>query len=143
MIFIGRDEEHIKLEEMERVSHHLSMPDDVQVKVNLRLQDFHGSYSHVWLYKPDLERFVEELKLLVETRRTSAKLEAMSPEEFSLELRPCDSLGHYEASVRLGRYQYSGSTYWPTMISGGFEIGSDLNHILADFKALLVPNDTR
>lgn len=143
MIFIGRDDEHLELEEMERVPTQLPTPGDVQVKVTLRLQDFRGSYSNVWLSKPDLERFVEDLELLVETRKTTAKLNGMSPGEFSLELRPYDSLGHFEASVQLGRHQYSGPTYWPTVLSGGFEVEpSDLVSILAGFRALLVPRDT-
>jgi hypothetical protein len=140
VIFIGRDEEHLELEEMERVPLYLTTPGDVRVKVNLRLQEFRGSYSNVWLSKSDLERFVGQLKLLVETRKTTAKIEAMSPGEFSFELRPYDSLGHFEASVQLGRHQFSGPTYWPTAISGGFEIEpSDLVPILAGFQALLEP----
>lgn len=142
MIFIGRDEEHLELEEMERVPKHLPTPGDVRVKVTLRLQDFRGSYPNVWLSKLGLERFVGELKLLVETRKTKAKLNAMSPEEFSLELRPYDTLGHFEASVRLGRCQDSGATYWPTMIAGGFEIKpSQLQSILASFQSLLETED--
>ena len=142
MIFIGRDEEHLELEEMERVPKHLPTPGDVRVKVTLRLQDFRGSYPNVWLLQPDLERFVGELKLLVETRKTKAKRNAMSPEECSLELRPYDSLGHFEASVRLGRCQYSGPTYWPTMIAGGFEIEpNQLQSILSSFQSLLEPGD--
>ena len=58
MIFIGRDEEYLELEEMEKEPLHFPTAGDVRVKVNLRLQEFRGNYSNVWLSKPDLERFV-------------------------------------------------------------------------------------
>ena len=143
MIFIPRDEEHRVMEETERVPLGLPTSGDVRVKINLRLQEFRGSYPNVWLSKPELERFVGQLKLLVETRKASAKIDAMSPGEFSFELRPYDSLGHFEASVQLGRRQFSGPTYWPTIISSGFESApSELVSILAGFQALLEPKET-
>jgi hypothetical protein len=143
VVFIGRDREHLELEEMERVPQHLPTPGDVRVNVNLRLQEFRGSYSNVWLSRPDLEKFVEQLKLLIKTRKTAAKLEAMSPGEFCFELRPYDSLGHFEASVQLGRHQFSGPTYWPTVLSGGFEVDpSELESILAGFRTFLEPRET-
>ena len=141
-MFMGREEEHLELEELERVPEHLPTSGDVRVKATVRLQQFSGSYSDVWLARPELARFVEQLKSLVDTQQGTAKLEAISPDEFSLELRSVGSLGHLEASVRLGRYQYSGPTYWPTMIAGGFEIEpSQLQSILAAFQALLLPRD--
>jgi len=142
-MFIGRYEEYLELEELERVPEHLPTPGDLRVRATLRLQQFSGSYSDVWLARPELAKFVEELKSLVDTQQGKAKLEAISPDEFSLELRPAGSLGHFEASVRLGRHQYSGSTYWPAMIAGGFEIEhSQLQSILTAFQALLLPRDT-
>ena len=141
-MFIGREEEHLELEELERVPEHLPTPGDLRVRATLKLQQFSGSYSDVWLAQSDLVRFVEQLKSLVDTQQGAAKLEAMTPDEFSLEIRPAGSLGHIEASVRLSRHQYSGPTYWPTMLSGGFEIEPrQLESTLSSFEALLMSAD--
>ena len=138
MIYIGRDEEHIKLEELERVPKHLPTPGDVRINATVRLQQFSGSYSGVWLARPELEKFVEQLSSLVGTNQGVAKLESMGPGEFSLEIRYASST--FEVVVQLGRHQYSGPTYWPTKLSGGFGIeGSQLGSILASFQSLLEP----
>ncbi len=141
-MLIGRDKECIEIVELERVPGHLPTPGDVRVKATVTLQLFSGSHSDVWLSQPDLAAFVKQLRIVVDSRKGTAKLEAMSPDEFSLELRATDSLGHYEVSVRLCRYQYSGPTHWLTAVSGGFEFEPDqLPSILAAFQALLEPCD--
>ena len=143
MIYIGRDDEHLQLEAMEWVPAHHPMPGDVRVQVTLRLQDFCGSYSGVWLSKPELERFLKELESLEDSRKATARLDAVSPNEFSLELRPYGHLGHFEASVLLGRHQFSGPSCWPTTLCGGFEVDpAGLPSILSGFRALLVPRAT-
>jgi len=124
------------------VAEHLPTPGDVRIKATVRFQQFSGSHTDVWLGHSELTMFVEQLRSLVDSRQGTAKLEAISQDEFSQEVRSMDPLGHFEASVRLGRHQYSGTTCWPTMISGGFEIEpSQLQSILTAFQALLVPRD--
>lgn len=140
-MYVGRDEEHLELQELERVPAHLPTAGDVRLAVSLRLQEFSGGYDGVWVARPALKRFVEQLDVLLRTRKSTARIEAMSPGEFSMELRPVGQLGHYEVRVLLGRHQYSGTTSWPTALSGGFELGpSDLPVILAAFESMLTPS---
>ena len=139
-MFIGRDDEHLELEEIERVPDHLPTPGDVRVRATVTLQDFAGSYDGIWLSHSDLSNFVKQLRTVVQTRKGTAKLEAMSPGEFTMEVRSVDAAGHFEASVRVGRQQYSGRTYRPAMVTGGFEIEPDqLPLVLAAFESLLKP----
>jgi hypothetical protein len=140
-MLIGREEEHIELELLERVPEHLPTPGDVRVRATVKLQEFGGSYSGVWLAQPDLAKFVEQLKSLRDNRQGSAKIEAMIPDEFSLEFRPLDSLGHLEATVRLGCGHYRERSFGPTILTGGFEIEpSQLESVLDAFQTLLEPN---
>jgi hypothetical protein len=135
---IGRDDEYLEIEELERCPDTLPGAGDVKVKVTVRLQEFSGSYSGVWLAKRDLVRFVAQLQAVFDTRTGKANLEAMSPNVLAVELRPMNSRGYFEMSVRLGRHQYSGDTNWPTFVAGGFEIEPDeLRSVLLAFKALL------
>ncbi len=137
-MLIGRGNEYLEIEEQERLPDTLPCAGDVRVKVTMRFQKFGGSYSEIWLAKPDLVRFVEQLQTVVETRTGKARLEAMSPDELTIELRPMDSLGHFEIFVRLGHHQYSGATCRPPVVAGGFEIEPDqLPVVLSGFKALL------
>lgn len=139
-MFIGRHHEHLELEEVERIPDHLPTPGDVRVRATVKLQDFGGSYAGVWLARSELSKFVDQLRTVVETRRGTATLEAMSPGEFTIELRSLDSAGHFEVRVRVGRHQYSGRTNWPTMVAGGFEVEPDqLPSVLAAFESLLSP----
>jgi hypothetical protein len=137
---IGTENEHLDLELLGRDGQPGIPPRrrDLQVKATLKLQEFGGSYSGVWLFEPDVVRFVDELQAIVESRRGTAKLDSMSPGELTLELRPTDPVGHFELSVRMSRHQWSGPTYWPTTVSGGFEVDPTcLPAILRDFEALL------
>jgi hypothetical protein len=141
-MLIGNESEHVELVELERLPAHLPTPGDVRVKATVTLQQFSGTYSEVWFEQPVLVAFMEQLKALVESRKGTAKLESMGPDEFALELRSMETPGDYEASVRLGRYQYSGPTYWLTTISGGLEIDpKQLPSVLAGFQAMIDPRE--
>ena len=140
MIFIGREEEHIKLEELERVPNHLPTPGDVRVNATVRLQQFSGSYSGVWFARPDLDKFVDQLSSVIETNQGAAILASMSPGEFLLEINSMKSF--IEVSVQLGRQQNSDLTNKSTILSGGFGIEmSGLESILIAFKSLVGPKD--
>ncbi len=137
-MLIGRGNEYVKIEEQERLPGTSPCPGDVRVKVTVRLQAFCGSYSEIWLARPELERFIAQLQAVVETHTGKARLEAMSPDELTIELRPMDSFGHFEVFVRLGRHRSSGAISRPTVVAGGFVIEPDqLPSILSGFKALL------
>jgi hypothetical protein len=134
---IGTKEEFIEIEELEREPEGSPCAGDVNVSVALALQEFSGSYDGVWLALPEMERFVGELEILDEKRNGSAKISSMSPEEFVLEIRSSDTLGHMEIEAQLHRHQYSGPKYWPIHLNGGFETQPEtIRQLISCFKAL-------
>jgi hypothetical protein len=137
-MLVGTADEHLELTELERAGNETPAQGDVRMQVRVRLKDFSGQYSGVWLAKPDLERFVADLQQLVENRRGKVRLESLTPGEFWVEIRSVDALGHFELEVQLKRYQYSGPTCFPTAVSGGFEIDpTQLLSTLSGFRAFL------
>jgi len=134
MIRLGSDHELLEMESIERHAPDRASP-SIRVRVGLTLPGFHGQSSDVWLFGQDLDEFVRDVRALEAKRSGSASLD--SGDEFRLELRPVDRVGHYEACVSLGAYQHSGATCWLTVLSGGFEIDpSQLPDILRAFEAL-------
>lgn len=118
---IGTNDEHLELEERERL---LEAPGsgDVKLNVGLRLQSFRGTYDRVWIAESDRHRFLDQLRVLEAARVGSAKLLSMSRDEFTLDVRSTDALGHMEVEAQLHRYQYSGRKSYPVHLSGGFEV---------------------
>ncbi|MBD3587363.1 hypothetical protein HHX48_16625 [Salinimonas sp. HHU 13199] len=134
---IGTKEEFIEIEELERNPEGSPCAGDVKDKVALALREFSGSYDEIWLELPEMERFVAELEIIDEKRSGGAKISSMSPEEFVLETRSSDVLGHMEIEAQLHRYQYSGSKYWPIHLTGGFETQPEtIRQLISYFKAL-------
>jgi len=119
---IGTEKEFIELTELDRNPSGTPCAGDIQIRVSVKLQEFGGRHSEVWLEFSVMECFLTQLEALEESRQGSVKISSMSPEEFSFEIRSSDKLGHMEIEVSLQRNQYSGPKYWPTKISGGFEI---------------------
>ena len=134
---IGTKEEYVEIEELERNPEGTPCAGDVNVSVSLALQAFSGSYDGVWIGLTEMERFITELETLDEKRNGSAKISSMSPEEFSLEIRSSDSLGHIEIEAQLHRYQYSGPQHWPIFLKGGFETPPEtIRQLISCFRAL-------
>lgn len=86
-MLIGREEEHIELELLEQVSEHSPTPGDVHVRATVKIQEFGGSYSGVWLSQPDLTKFVEQLKTLIAPPFSQEDLK-LSEVSFSLYWEP-------------------------------------------------------
>ena len=135
---IGDNNEYIELIEQERIPEPLPTSGNVRVKVSVQLQEFRGTYENVWLDKIELNKLIKELITLNETRQGKVTLKSVSPDEFWVEIRSVDSVGHFEVQVQLKRYQYSGPTNWPTSVAGGFELDpSQLELIIKSFSALV------
>lgn len=135
---IGDNNEYIELIVQERVPESLPTSGDIRVKVCVQLQEFRGIHENVWLDKIELNRLIKELITVNKTRQGKIYLKSMSPDEFWVEIRSIDSVGHFELQVQLKRYQYSRSTKWSTSIAGGFELDvSQLESIINGFSALV------
>ena len=134
---IGIDCEYIEIVELDRTP--IDSPcgaGDVNVKVSVQLQDFRGMYGGIWFEVTAIKDFIGSLESLDISRKGSAKITSMSPEEFALEIRSSDNLGHMEIEVYLHRYQYSGSKNWPIYLRGGFEAQPEnIKQLTSCFKA--------
>lgn len=119
---IGKEEEYIEIIGQERMPDTSPTPGDIRVKVKVRLREFLGSYENVWIGKLEFENFLSAFSKLVETRSGNARINSVSPDEFFVEFQFVDQTGRFEVEVLLKRFQYSGPTYWPTMVAGGFEL---------------------
>ncbi|WP_076588894.1 hypothetical protein, partial [Vibrio ostreicida] len=88
-MIIGSTDEFIEIEELER-----SQPNgDVGVYTKLKLQDFSGSYSGIFIGEPEIKLFCEQLARLNSSRQGLAKINSLTPEEFQLEIRSVGNLG--------------------------------------------------
>ena len=141
---IGNSKEYVEIIKQEIMPTGTPSAGDVRVKVNVRLKEFSGAYGEVWFDKQDLYNFLRVFAIVVETRKGKARITSMSPDEFWIEFRSYDNLGHFEVEVYLKRFQYSdnGPTYWPTIIAGGFGLDdpSTLPEIEEEFKRLASQN---
>jgi hypothetical protein len=118
---IGSEFEYIEMIELERGSSELPNAGDVKIDVSVKFQEFQGRYSSVWIELTELQNFHNQLNKLEKSRQGSASIKSMNPDEFIIEIRSSDKLGHMEIEISLKRYQYSGQTAWPIKLSGGFE----------------------
>lgn len=135
---IGSDTHYVSLTELERAAKGLPNEGDIRVLVEVKFGEFYGKYDAVWLLAPKLREFITELEKLERERNGRVELESCSPDEFALTIRTRDTQGHFVAEVTLRRYQHSGPLYWPTSISGGFELDPEmLPSVLHDFKNFL------
>ena len=135
---IGSDIEYLEIIEIERLPEGTPCAGDVKVSVLVQFKEFSGKYSEVWLELPVINYFLDELTRLEDSRRGSASIESMSPDEFYLEIRSSDSPGHMEVEVSLQRFQYSGPKYWPIKLSGGFQVEPEtINQLIKGFGAFI------
>lgn len=73
----------------------------MEVSVEVCSCGFSGRHSLVFFFDSDYSGFLEQLRELERTRRGKARIEAMSPEEFWLEILAVDRLGHIHAQGKL------------------------------------------
>jgi len=135
---IGTDKEFVELIELERNPEGSPCAGDVKVDVSVKLKCFFGQYSEVWLEQPEIEIFLIKLQELNQSRSGNAIIASMSPDEFSLEIRVSDNLGHMEIETSLKRYQYSSEIQWPVNVSGGFQVEpEEIGQLISGMKSLL------
>jgi hypothetical protein len=118
----GIEGETLQIEELERTPAHQPTAGDARVMVTVRTPVGDANYSRVWLSLPAMKSFAKQLPLVFETRKVAAKLQAMTPEEFVLEIHPLDSVGHIGARVHLKRRDNLRRFDLTTTLSGEFEI---------------------
>lgn len=134
---IGSETEHVDFVVLESSPAGSPINGSIRVGVTVTLREFCGAYNSVWLERAALDEFMQSMDSLERTRSGKAVLRSMSPDELVLCLRSRDSFGHLVTEISLQRHQYSGPTYWPTRVSGGFELEpSELPNVVSQFKIL-------
>lgn len=100
-----------------------------------------------WIELRMLVAFAEQLCALEEQRQGSAALQSMSPDEFQLEIRSIDPIGHMAAVGQVGHWFHTGSgdPYWSDVKFRVPFCPSELPTLVREFRALAVtpmPNHT-
>src|SRR6516164_4410685 len=67
--------------------------DDVRLNVTVRTAGY-AATDHSWVIRPELDRFLRELRALDESRHGKAVLISPSPDSLRLEFFSTDSAGH-------------------------------------------------
>lgn len=93
-----------------------------RLAIESQLGDFSGRYDQVWVEQAQLERFIAETTELERTRRGTATLQAMSPDEFLLHIKVIDAAGHVAVTVQIRRRGYVGQEHQRFGLEGGFEL---------------------
>lgn len=108
----------------------------VCVAITVQDRDFKGFNNDVWIELDLLKDFINNLKTLEKTRRGSASMNSMSPEEFQLKIETYDLSGHMILNYKISQYTHR----MPTNIislTGGFEMDvSFFLNIISDFTHL-------
>lgn len=104
------------------------------VAITIQNRDFKGYKKDVWIELDLLKEFIENLKILEKTRRGSASMDSMSPEEFQIKIETYDLSGHMILNYNISQY----SSWVPKInrisLTGGFELDVSLFiNIIYDF----------
>ena len=110
----------------------------VEISANVGLYSVQGVKA--WLEWPDIEAFISALRVLVRELKGEAKLIAMSPEDFQLEISNIDGLGHFGLNFAIGSQYLAGNGHFKCGMQTGFEVElSDLELSLQWFDAVISP----
>ena len=105
----------------------------MRVNVALQIDAFSGQRI-VWLSRDELETFSAQLRTLFDGLSDGASLQAMSPDEFCLEVVTKNSRRHWRARVRLSAHVHGDDA---TTLAGAIDIDSEYqSEILNGFRSL-------
>lgn len=106
----------------------------VCVAITVQNGDFRGSNKDVWIELDLLKKFIDNLKILEKTRRGSALLNSMSPEEFEIKIETYDLSGHMILNYKISQYTHHIPKTKVISLTGGFELDvSFFINIISDF----------
>ena len=89
---------------------------------SLKTPDVSGGIGELWFALDAFEEFLRGLATLHLDRSGSVQLASMSPDEFFLEFRALDRLGHLGVRLGFSGFRYSGRVSFPYSLSAGFQI---------------------
>ena len=107
--------------------------DDVWLTVTVRTPRY-AAADHSWIIRPELDRFLRELRVLDESRQGKAVLVSPSPDGLRLEFYSTDSAGHMAIRGQVGRTDAKG---FLSQLQFGFAFEPDkLPSILEYFETI-------
>ncbi|MDD1794803.1 hypothetical protein LRP50_16835 [Enterovibrio sp. ZSDZ42] len=74
---------------------------DCQLTLGFQSEYVQGQ-TETWVDGPEMEQFIEQLRMVEKTLSGEATLSATSPDELLIELTPIDLLGHYSFKIKTG-----------------------------------------
>lgn len=109
----------------------------VCVAITVQDGDFKGYNKDVWIELDLLKDFIDNLKILEKTRRGSASMNSMSPEEFQIKIETYDLSGHMILNYKISQYAHLMPKTNIISLTGGFELDvSFFINIISDFTHL-------
>lgn len=105
----------------------------VCVSVSANDQGFGGFNKDVWFELDLLKEFIQNLKELDSSRKGSASIESMSPEEFQITIETYDLSGHMVLKYTISKYAHI--PYLRLIsLTGGFELDASMfSCLISDF----------
>ena len=111
---------------------------DLHVEISATVGAYSVQGVKAWLEWPDIEAFISDLTVLVRELKGEAKLTAISPEDFQLELSNLDGLGHFGLNFAVGSQHLAGNGHFKCSLQAGFEVElSDLELSLQWFDTVI------
>lgn len=95
---------------------------DLHVEVSAAVNAYAARGVRAWLEWPAVETFMGQLATLVREGRGTAKLQAMSPDDFELVVANLDSRGHFGISFAVGSRLRTGNGQFQCSLRGGLEV---------------------
>ena len=133
---IGTDRAYVDLQILEVLTDPQAAG-DTRVEATVDVEGFRGTYSQVWFGSSGLTVFVQNLRALLSDCEGTARLQAMSPQEFSLEISRKGAHQWVKVDVHLERVVHGGDGMGRASVHGWFELDpSLLPAVLSEFEAL-------
>jgi hypothetical protein len=95
---------------------------DLHVEVSAAVDAYAARDVRAWLEWPAVETFMGQLTTLIREGRGTAKLQAMSPDDFELVVSNLDSRGHFGISFVIGSRFCTGNGQFQCSLRGGLEV---------------------
>lgn len=125
----------IELIKIESVKEHYP---SYKIRIKVDTENIKTDFDNfIWISETDIDTFLKELEILDRERKGEAVLNGMSPNEFSLVLKPIDLLGHLSIGFKLVKEDRIDKDY-SYDIKVDFQIDPTiLPKLIADFKTFV------
>lgn len=124
LLYSSQKDSYIKFQEIEREKEHYP---SIKLEINFQMKRLSGEKIEAekittWIDLEALKAFEQDLQKIYSENRGVSSLKSLSPDEFSLEIKTMDALGHLMLNIELNK-RFSAENF-PCIyqVKGGFEI---------------------